>query len=73
MVTGLRGKVEFEVSEEGREQEVLEHMLRRATADTFRARLGNADLSELLALFEGGSTVETGELVPAGGPAGPGG
>jgi magnesium chelatase subunit I len=65
VVTSLRGKVEFEVSEEGREQEVLEHMLRRATADTFRARLGNADLSGLLTLFEGGGTVETGELVPA--------
>ena len=65
VVTSLRGKVEFEVSEEGREQEVLEHMLRRATADTFRARLGNADLTGLLALFEGGGTVETGELVPA--------
>src|SRR5215468_6081945 len=67
IVTSLRGKVEFEVSEEGREQEVLEHLLRRATADTFRGRLGSADLSGLLALFEGGGTVETGELVPAAG------
>jgi magnesium chelatase subunit I len=65
VVTTLRGKVEFEVSEEGREQEVLEHMLRRATADTYRARLGSADLSGLLALFENDGTVETGELVPA--------
>jgi magnesium chelatase subunit I len=65
VVSSLRGKVEFEVSEEGREQEVLEHMLRRATADTFRARLGSVDLSGLLALFEEGGTVETGELVPA--------
>src|SRR5262252_7350009 len=65
VVTSLRGKVEFEVSEEGREQEVLEHMLRRATADTYRARLGSTDLSGLLALFENGGTVETGELVPA--------
>src|SRR6202163_966794 len=32
-VSTLRGKVEFEVSEEGREQEVLEHLLRRAVAD----------------------------------------
>ena len=67
VVTSLRGKVEFEVSEEGREQEVLEHTLRRATADTFRARLGGANLSGLLALFENGGTVETGELVPAAG------
>ena len=65
--TSLRGKGEFEVSEEGREQEVLEHTLRRATADTFRARLGGANLSGLLALFEDGGTVETGELVPAAG------
>jgi magnesium chelatase subunit I len=63
----LRGKVEFEVSEEGREEEVLEHLLRRATAETFRARLGGTDLSGLLALFAGGRTVETGELMPAAG------
>src|SRR5580704_737110 len=65
VVSSLRGKVEFEVSEEGREQEVLEHLLRRATADTFRSRLGSADLSGLLATFEEGGSVETGDLVPA--------
>jgi magnesium chelatase subunit I len=65
IVGTLRGKVEFEVSEEGREEEVLEHLLRRAIADTFRARLGSADLSALLAKFDGGGTVEAGELVPA--------
>jgi magnesium chelatase subunit I len=64
-VSTLRGKVEFEVSEEGREQEVLEHLLRRAVADTFRARLGNADMAGLLATFEDGGMVETGELVSA--------
>jgi len=66
VISTLRGKVEFEVSEEGREQEVLEHLLRRATADTFRATLGNADLSGLLARFTEGGAVETGDLVPAG-------
>ena len=65
VVSTLRGKVEFEVSEEGREQEVLDHLLRRATADTFRAALGNADLSGLLARFAEGGIVETGDLVPA--------
>jgi magnesium chelatase subunit I len=64
-VSTLRGKVEFEVSEEGREQEVLEHLLRRAVAETFRARLGSADLTGLLATFEGGGSVESGDLVPA--------
>jgi len=65
IVGTLRGKVEFEVSEEGREEEVLAHLLRRAIAETFRARLGSADLSPLLAKFDGGQTVESGELVPA--------
>ena len=59
----LRGKVEFEVlSEEGPEEEGLGAMLRRAIADTFRSRLGGADLSGLLAKFEEGGTVESGEL-----------
>ena len=65
VISTLRGKVEFEVSEEGREQEVLDHLLRRATSDTFRALLGNADLSGLLARFTDGGVVETGDLVPA--------
>ena len=65
VVSTLRGKVEFEVSEEGREQEVLEHLLRRAIAETFRARLGSADFSGLLATFDGGGSVESGDLVPA--------
>ncbi|MGH3422000.1 MAG: magnesium chelatase, partial [Streptosporangiaceae bacterium] len=65
VVSSLRGKVEFEVSEEGRETEVLEHLLRRAVADTFRSRLGSADLSGLLATVEEGGSVETGDLVPA--------
>jgi magnesium chelatase subunit I len=66
VVSTLRGKVEFEVSEEGREEEILAALLRRAIAETFRSRLGSVDLSGLLAKFEEGGTVETGELVPAG-------
>jgi magnesium chelatase subunit I len=65
VVSTLRGKVEFEVSEEGREEEVLGAMLRRAIADTFRSRLGSVDLSGLLAKFDEGGTVTSGELVPA--------
>ena len=65
IISTLRGKVEFEVSEEGREEEILGHLLRRAIADTFRARLGGADLSGLLNKFTDGSTIESGELVSA--------
>jgi magnesium chelatase subunit I len=65
VVSTLRGKVEFEVSEEGREEEVLGALLRRAIADTFRSHLGSVDLSGLLGRFDEGGTVEAGEMVPA--------
>jgi magnesium chelatase subunit I len=61
----VQGKVEFEATEEGREAEILEHLLRRAVADTFRHRLGGVDLGPLVARFADGSIVESGELVPA--------
>jgi len=65
IVAASRGKVEFEAAEEGRELEVLEHLLRRATADAFRALLAGSDLSGLQGRFDQGATVETGDLVPA--------
>ena len=65
VVPAVQGKVEFEASEEGREAEILEHLLRRAVADTFRGRLGGVDLNGLVETFADGSVVETGELVPA--------
>jgi magnesium chelatase subunit I len=61
----LRGKVEFESGEEGREVEILGHLLRTATADTFRARLSGLDLSGFINLVGEGDIIETGELVPA--------
>ncbi|MCG5216839.1 sigma 54-interacting transcriptional regulator [Streptosporangium soli] len=66
VVHTLRGKVEFEVSEEGRETEVLAHLLRRAVAETYRNTLGGLDLAPLLARFDEGVQVESGELVAAG-------
>jgi magnesium chelatase subunit I len=65
VVAAARGKVEFEAAEEGRELEVLHHLLRRATADAFRALLAGTDLTGLQRRFDGGATVETGDLVPA--------
>lgn len=65
IVHTLRGKVEFEVSEEGRETEVLAHLLRRAVAETFRGTLGGADLNPLLEKFSEGVQVESGVAVPA--------
>ncbi|MEU8184685.1 sigma 54-interacting transcriptional regulator [Micromonospora sp. NPDC049044] len=61
----LRGKVEFESGEEGREIEILAHLLRTATAETFRAHLAGLDLSGFTALVQDGAAIETGELVSA--------
>ncbi len=59
----LRGKVEFEGGEEGREVEILSHLLRTATAETFRSRLAGLDLSGFVNLVADDEVVETGELV----------
>lgn len=61
----LRGKVEFEAGEEGREAEVLTHLLRVATAETVRSRLRGLDLAPLVAAFDGAVTITTGERVAA--------
>jgi magnesium chelatase subunit I len=61
----LLGKLEFEMGEEGREVEVVHHLLRMSVAETFRERLGGLDLSGFASLFAEGATVETGDLVPA--------
>jgi magnesium chelatase subunit I len=61
----LLGKVEFEMGEEGRERAVLDHLLRLATAATYKDRLVGLDLSGFTAVFSEGAVVETGELVAA--------
>jgi magnesium chelatase subunit I len=61
----LLGKLEFEMGEEGREVELVQHLLRVAVAETFRERLGGLDLSGFAGVFAAGATVETGELVTA--------
>jgi magnesium chelatase subunit I len=60
----LRGKLEFSSGEEGREEEVLEHLLRRATADTARYALRGVNLAELAEQVSA-HPVRTGERVPA--------
>ncbi|WP_197378491.1 sigma 54-interacting transcriptional regulator [Mycolicibacterium mengxianglii] len=65
IVDVLRGKLEFESGEEGREQAVLEHLLRRATADTAQRALGGLDVGPLVTAVEGDSPVTTGERVSA--------
>ncbi|MGH3934933.1 MAG: sigma 54-interacting transcriptional regulator [Pseudonocardiaceae bacterium] len=70
----LRGKLEFESgydppsanhTERDEQGEVLTHLLRRAVADTARARLRGLDLTPLATAVSEGHRVATGERVPA--------
>jgi magnesium chelatase subunit I len=61
----LRGKVEFESGEEGREPEVLDHLLRLSTAAVFRERLRGLDLAGFTERFATGAVVDDGDLVPS--------
>jgi magnesium chelatase subunit I len=65
VIPASRGKVEFDDADEGREFEVLDHLLRRAIAETYRARLAGLDLRPLQERFDGGLLVETGDTVSA--------
>ena len=65
MLVTLQGKVEFEMGEEGREEDVFGHLLRVAIAATYREHLTGVDLSGFTQHFVEGDTVETGALVPA--------
>ena len=61
----LGGKIEFESGEEGREDEVLTHLLRTAVAETARQHLRGIDLSPMVAAIEDGAMVTTGERMTA--------
>ncbi|MBZ5736103.1 magnesium chelatase [Nocardioides sp. TRM66260-LWL] len=61
----LGGKVEFESGEEGRETEILTHLLRTAIAETVRAHFRGVDFALLVEALENGQMVTTGEKVTA--------
>jgi magnesium chelatase subunit I len=64
-VRSSMGRVEFESFEEGREAEILEQLARKAILDVFRRRLSGFDFSALLARFDEGLSIDTGDLVLA--------
>ena len=61
----LGGKIEFESGEEGRETEILEHLLRTSVAEVVRGTFRGLDLALLVDAIESGAMVTTGEQVTA--------
>ncbi|MBU6245346.1 MAG: sigma 54-interacting transcriptional regulator [Actinomycetales bacterium] len=69
IVPSLLGKVEFDVSEEGQEEQALALLARRATADAWRARLGGKPsrpfLTGMVAWFDAGNALQTSDVTSA--------
>jgi magnesium chelatase subunit I len=61
----LRGKIEFEPGEEGRETEILRYLLRTASVDVVRGLFRGLDMAPLVDAFDGSLTLTTGASVTA--------
>jgi magnesium chelatase subunit I len=60
LVASTAGKLEFETVEDGREEQVLDRIVKAATLDTFRANCRPEKLSAMVTAFENGLVVHTG-------------
>jgi magnesium chelatase subunit I len=60
LVASTAGKLEFETVEDGREEQVLDRIVKAAMLDTFRARCRPEKLTQVVAAFENGLVVNAG-------------
>ena len=65
IASSTAGKVEFETVDDGREEQVLDRIVKAATLETFRSACSPERLSPLVTAFDGGLVVHTGDDVPA--------
>ncbi|MEQ8719590.1 MAG: sigma 54-interacting transcriptional regulator [Acidimicrobiales bacterium] len=65
LVSSTLGKIEIESLEEGRDAEIVEHLVKAATLDVFRASLDPDDYAGLLDAFDGEVVVHAGPDVAA--------
>ena len=59
------GKVEIETLDEGRDEAVMERIVKTAVLDVFKRRVPGSRFGALLAEFEGGTVVHVGDDVPS--------
>ena len=65
LVASTAGKIEFETLDDGREEQVLERIVKASVLEVFRARSRPERLTRLVNAFDEGVTVHTGEDVAA--------
>jgi magnesium chelatase subunit I len=65
LVASTAGKIEIETLDDGREEQVLDRMVKASILEVFRARVRPERLGGVVKGFEDGFVVHTGEDVPA--------
>ena len=65
LVASTSGKVEFETLDDGREEQVLERILKSSMLEVFRARCRPEKLAGVVTAFDEGLVANTGDDVPA--------
>jgi magnesium chelatase subunit I len=65
LAASTAGKIEFETVDDGREEQVLDRIVKAATLETFRSACSPERLTPLVTAFDGGLVVHTGDDVPA--------
>jgi magnesium chelatase subunit I len=65
LASSTAGKVEIESIEEGRDEQIVDHLLKAATLSTFREHLAIENLRDVIDAFDGDIVVSAGEDVVA--------
>jgi magnesium chelatase subunit I len=63
LASSTMGKVEIETLDEGRDEQIAEHLLRSAVLTVFKRRVNPGQLRDVVVSFEDGAVVHTGEDV----------
>ncbi len=63
LAASTMGKVEIETLDEGRDEQIAEHLLRSAVLTVFKRRVNPGQLRDVVVSFEDGAVVHTGEDV----------
>ncbi|MFZ4584673.1 MAG: sigma 54-interacting transcriptional regulator [Acidimicrobiia bacterium] len=66
LVASTAGKVELEMLDDGREEQVLDRLVKASVLETFGDRVPAEHIGALVKSFDGDLVIETGESVPVG-------
>jgi magnesium chelatase subunit I len=66
LAASTMGKVEIETLDDGRDEQVVEHLLRSAVLTVFKDRMPLGQLADVVTAFEEGAVVHTGDDVAVG-------